>query len=67
MQTQRESVPTVVGAAVVGGRVWPAAGATVIGYVLTHAPLAYACQPVASYGQAAAALSVLLTPDELDV
>ncbi len=66
MRTQRERSPTVVGAAVVGGRVWPAAAATVIGYVLTHAPPEYACQLVASSGQAAP-LPVLLTPDELDV
>ena len=31
MRAQRERLPTLVGEAVVGGRVWPAAGATVIG------------------------------------
>ncbi len=65
MRTQRERSPTLVEGAVVGGRDW--IWTTVIGYVLTHAPPAYACQPVAWSGQAAPALSVLLTPDELDV
>jgi hypothetical protein len=39
---------------------------TLIGYVLTHAPPANTCQPFAWSGQAAPALSVLLTPAELD-
>ena len=62
------ALPTLVGVeigeAVVGGRVWPVAGATVIAYVLTHAPPVTACQSVARSGQAAAAPPVLLTPDE---
>ncbi len=58
MQTQRERLLTVVGEAVeaVVGEV----GTTVIRPV-------YACQPVAWSGQAAPALPVLLTPEELDV
>jgi hypothetical protein len=60
MRTQRERLPTVVGEAVVGGRDW--VWTTVMVYVPTHPLLVYACQPVAWSGQAAAALSVLLTP-----
>ena len=58
-RTQRERLPTVAGAAVVGE-----VGTTVIGYVLTHAPPLYACQPVASSGQAAPALLVLFNVEE---
>jgi hypothetical protein len=54
-------LPTVVGEAVPGE-----VGTTVIGYVLTHAPPVFACQPVAWSGQAAPALPVLLIEDELD-
>ncbi len=57
--TQRERLPTTVGAEVVGE-----VGTTVMVYVLTHAPPAYASQPVAWSGQAATALLVLLTLEE---
>ncbi len=59
MQTQRERLPTIVGAAVAGE-----VGTTVMVYVPTHAPPTHACQPVAWSGQAAPALPVLLTLEE---
>ena len=65
MRTQRERSPTLVGEAVVGGRVW--VWTTVMVYVATHPLPVATSQPVAWSGQAASALPMLLTPDELDV
>ena len=65
--TKQHGTDQCAGAYTEGGHGAPTTWRTVIGYVLTHAPPVYACQPVASSGHAALGLPVLLTSDEMDV